>query len=122
MSAAVLVQMAADWLKESMVERGLDVPALAEAAGVSQKTIYSILGGRAVRLVTAGKVYRALDRSVAFAEESRRGFLEPARHPTQRLRVVSPSCSAEPSPLRGGPLGLAGAGADQRRKRLPAPS
>jgi predicted transcriptional regulator len=92
MSAATVVHIATHGLKESMVERGLDVTALAEAAGVSQKTIYSILGGRAVRLVTAGKVYRALDGNVAFAEESRRGFLEPARHPTQRLRVVgSPS-------------------------------
>jgi plasmid maintenance system antidote protein VapI len=89
MSAATQVHMGPDWLKESMVERGLDVTALAEAAGVSQKTVYSILGCRAVSLGTAGKVYRALDGNVAFTEESRRGFLEPARHPTQRLRVVS---------------------------------
>ena len=92
MSAATQVRMDADWLKEAMVERGLDVSALSESAGVSQKTMYSILGGRAVRLVTAGKVYRALDGSVPFGEGSKRGFLEPARHPAQRLRVVnSPS-------------------------------
>jgi hypothetical protein len=89
MSAATQVHMAPDWLKESMVERGLDVTALAAAAGVSQKTIYSILGGRAVSLGTAGKVYRALNGSVAFAEGGKRGFLEPARHATGRLRVVS---------------------------------
>jgi transcriptional regulator with XRE-family HTH domain len=89
MSAATQVHMDAEWLKESMVERGLDVRALAEAAGVSQKTIYSILGGRAVSLGTAGKVYRALDRGLAFAEGGKRGFLEPARHATRGLRVVS---------------------------------
>jgi len=88
MSATTQVHMAADWLKESMVERGLDVGALAEAAGVSPKTIYSILGGRAVSLGTAGRVYRALDGGVAFAEGGKRGFLEPTRDATRRLRVA----------------------------------
>jgi plasmid maintenance system antidote protein VapI len=88
MSTATQVQMAVDWLKESMVERGLDVRALAEAAGVSPKTIYSILGGRAVGLGTAGRVYRALDGGVAFADGTKRGFLEPTRKANQQLRVA----------------------------------
>jgi hypothetical protein len=37
-------------LKTFMAVRGLDVPALAKAADLSAKTLYSILGGRAVSL------------------------------------------------------------------------
>ena len=82
--------MAPDWLKESMVERGLDVRALAEAAGVSQKTIYSILGGRAVSLATAGSA-RATPSTGAWLSRraAKRAFSEPARHATRGLRVVS---------------------------------
>ena len=47
-------------VKELMAERGLDVPALADAAGVTPKTVYTLLAGLPVSLATTGKVYRAL--------------------------------------------------------------
>jgi predicted transcriptional regulator len=48
-------------LQELMVERGLDVHALATAAGVSDRTLYTVLHGRPVSLHTAIRIYQALD-------------------------------------------------------------
>jgi hypothetical protein len=47
-------------LRELMVDRDVDVAALAAAAGISDKTLYSVLRGCPVSLGTAGRVYRAL--------------------------------------------------------------
>lgn len=72
MSAATQVQLISDWVRELMIERGLDVHALAEAAELSDKTIYTVLHGNPVSLRTAGQIYRAL-------QATGRGFLTTAR-------------------------------------------
>jgi predicted transcriptional regulator len=56
-------------VKELMAERGLDVATLARQAGITPRTLYTILCGRPVSLGTAGRVFRALggDRDGFFA-------------------------------------------------------
>ena len=82
-----------DWLKGAMAVRGLDVPALAKAADLSAKTVYSILGGRAVSLRTAGKIYRALAKIAVLGEPVTHNRTRPLRrlrvhHVRRRLRVA----------------------------------
>ncbi|MHB8507724.1 MAG: helix-turn-helix domain-containing protein [Candidatus Dormibacteria bacterium] len=75
MSAATLVDtIDASRVRQLMVERNIDVAALAAAAGLTEKTIYTVLHGLPVSLATAGKIYRALggDRGGFFTSASHR--------------------------------------------------
>ena len=72
MGAATLVDnIDPSRLRELMVERDVDVAALAAAADVGDKTVYTVLHGNPVRLHTAARIYRAL-------EGDRRGFFAAA--------------------------------------------
>ena len=72
MGAATLVDnIDPSRLRELMVERDVDVAALATAADVGDKTVYTVLHGNPVRLHTAARIYRAL-------EGDRRGFFAAA--------------------------------------------
>jgi transcriptional regulator with XRE-family HTH domain len=64
-------------LRELMVERDIDVAALAAAAGVSDKTVHTVLRGSPVSLGTVGKVYRALGGDLT-------GFSGPRSAPSPR--------------------------------------
>ena len=92
---STLMHVPPDWLKGAMAVRGLDVPALARAADLSAKTVYSILGGRTVSVRTAGKVYRAIAGLAPLGEPVTHNRTRPIRRrprvrhvTTRRLRVA----------------------------------
>jgi hypothetical protein len=91
---STLVQVPPDRLKGAMAVRDLDVQALAKEADLSAKTVCSILGGRAVSLRTAGKVYRSLADIAVLGEPVTHNRTRPLRrlrvhHVSRRLRVAT---------------------------------